>query len=726
MSPTPPPAARGPLLERRTRWMLGRVASGLGLAALGLALAPPLRVGLGHTPGAWRIGAILLLGLGAVGCALLSSLRGRGRWEQVAFYLFLILFLDAIGQITTARTGFPVWPLLLLLVGVLAVAESLGVAAGAALAVSLLICADALAQGSDARWGVALSYAAGALALAVTINRSLAAEKRRMSATLAELARLHHGITQLEEGEQGTSGRFNTATLTLHQVSDEGRRALHVDRAQELTETVSRLTSLVQQATRAHSALYFEVDRERDVAYLRAAEGPAALARDAVVPLGVDPFAFVLGRHQTFYATDYRRLLWSLPYYRGEVRVGTLLAVPVRITDVTTGLLIVDRLEVQALCDNEPAIVTLAAELIADAVQRTRASLSREEIGTEFKAVYAVSRQLAALIEPAGVRRLLLRSARDLTPIEAGAVLMQDEAQSRYILEDGHGWCKEFERREVALDEKTWSAWVLRSAEDAVLLDNVGDRKERMPVFVLDEGLGRAASLLAVPLRARNRTLGALVLTAARGTFDAAVFRVLGILANQAAAALATIQLLDRIKDLAIRDGLTGLYNRRAFDDLLVQTLAQQDRQGGALSLLLFDIDHFKRLNDTYGHPTGDAALKNVAQVLTRHLRKGDQAARYGGEEFVVILPGTDGQGALLLAERVRRAIEAHRFVFEGARVSCTASFGVATWSRGAGSAELLLTATDKALYAAKQGGRNRVAQADPLVAASGAPLTSA
>jgi diguanylate cyclase (GGDEF)-like protein len=719
------PPARGPLLDRRARWMVGRVASALALMALCFALVPALRLSVPDAPGTWRIGAILLLGLGVVGCGLLSSLRGRGRWEQVAFYLFIILFLDAIGQMTALK-GFPVWPLLLLLVGVLAVAESLSVAVGAALVVALLVSADAYKRRPEEPWGVALGYAAGAVALAVTINRALAAEKRRMSATLAELARLHHGITQLDEGEPGVTGRFNTATLTLRQVSDEGRRALHVDRAQELTETVSRLTSLAQRATRAHAALYFEVDREREMAYLRAAEGPPTLTRDAVVPLGTDPFTFVLERNQPFYATDFRRLLWSLPYYRGEVRIGTLLAVPVRAGDVTTGLLIVDRLEGQALSDDEPAIAALVAELISDAVQRTRASLGREEIGTEFKAVYAVSRQLAALVEPAGVRRLLLRSARDLTPIEAGAVLMTDEAQSRYTLEDGYGWCKEFEGREVALDEKTWAAWVLRSAEDAVLLESVGERRERMPVFVLDEGLGRAASLLAVPLRARARTLGALVLTAERGAFDAAAFRVLGILANQAAAALATIQLLDRIKDLAIRDALTGLYNRRAFDDLLQQALAQQDRQGGSLSLLLFDIDHFKRLNDTYGHPTGDAALKNVAQVLTRHLRKGDQAARYGGEEFVVILPGTEIQGALLLAERIRKALETHRFVFEGARVSCTASFGVATWSRGAGSAEQLLTATDKALYAAKEGGRNRVVQADPLVPAANAPSTSA
>ena len=133
-------------------------------------------------------------------------------------------------------------------------------------------------------------------------------------------------------------------------------------------------------------------------------------------------------------------------------------------------------------------------------------------------------------------------------------------------------------------------------------------------------------------------------------------------------------------------------------------------------ALLLLDLDHFKNLNDTYGHPAGDAALRSLARLLTQHLRKGDQAARYGGEEFVVILPGSDEERSLLAAERLRSALEKHRFVFEGARIPLTASLGVAVWPADGREPEALLSAADRALYAAKQGGRNRV------VAASGVP----
>jgi diguanylate cyclase (GGDEF)-like protein len=387
--------------------------------------------------------------------------------------------------------------------------------------------------------------------------------------------------------------------------------------------------------------------------------------------------------------------------------------------DVVYGVLVADMLEIQALTGGAHELLEAFAAMAADAILRARASLSREELGQEFKAVYVVSRDLAALTDRAPVNRLLIRSARQLVPLEAAAVVMQDEAGSRYVVEETHGWAGEYEGREVALTERTWAAWVLRSGEDPYLLDNVAGHRDRMPILVLDEGSDRAESLLAVPLKARKRTLGALMITGRRGAFDAAATRVLGVLANQAAAALSTIQLKDRIQDMAVRDGLTGLYNRRAFDEQLRHALGREDRQKGRLGLVLLDIDHFKKLNDTFGHPAGDAVLRHTAQVVEQHLRRADEAARFGGEEFALILPGTDEAGALRLAERVRGGVEKAQLVFEGARLSVTVSLGVAVWPSDGKDEETLLGAADRALYAAKQSGRNRVAAASSLPPAS-------
>src|SRR6185503_11249199 len=164
-----------------------------------------------------------------------------------------------------------------------------------------------------------------------------------------------------------------------------------------------------------------------------------------------------------------------------------------------------------------------------------------------------------------------------------------------------------------------------------------------------------------------------------------------------------------------VRDGLTGLYNRRAFDEMLGREMARHERQSGRMALLLLDIDHFKSLNDTLGHLAGDAALRHVARVVLQALRKGDLPARYGGEEFAAILPATDESGALKLAERVRKALEAGQTVFEGARIAVTASFGTAVWPADGQEIDSLVAAADRALYAAKEAGRNRVVAASAL-----------
>src|SRR5262249_51606015 len=156
------------------------------------------------------------------------------------------------------------------------------------------------------------------------------------------------------------------------------------------------------------------------------------------------------------------------------------------------------------------------------------------------------------MTERAAVHRLLIRSARQLVPLDSAAVVMEDEAHTRYVVEEAHGWARELEGREGAVNQRTWAGGTLNGQGEADRLDDVAGHERRMPILVLDEGSGRAESLLAVPLRARDRTLGALMLMGRRGAFDAAASRVLGILANQAAAALSTIQLKDRIQDMAM------------------------------------------------------------------------------------------------------------------------------------------------------------------------------
>jgi len=172
-----------------------------------------------------------------------------------------------------------------------------------------------------------------------------------------------------------------------------------------------------------------------------------------------------------------------------------------------------------------------------------------------------------------------------------------------------------------------------------------------------------------------------------------------------------------RIYEMSVRDGLTGLYNRRYFDDRLNSEFAYALRHRSALCLLLCDIDHFKQINDQHGHAVGDMVLRRVAGELHASVRAEDLVARFGGEEFVVMTRGIDIEGGRAFGERIRKVVQRAVILAESTRVPVTMSIGVAhTFNAPDTSvAEMLLEAADVALYAAKRGGRNRVEFAQPL-----------
>lgn len=173
-----------------------------------------------------------------------------------------------------------------------------------------------------------------------------------------------------------------------------------------------------------------------------------------------------------------------------------------------------------------------------------------------------------------------------------------------------------------------------------------------------------------------------------------------------------------RLQELADRDGLTGLLNHRMHYQRLENELARSRRSGKPLSLLLLDIDHFKLVNDRYGHLGGDQALKTLSDLVMTICRAMDSACRYGGEEITVILPDTDADAAMIAAERLRQIIERHSFDLEGSKnVHITVSIGVATSSEQLASAAELTTEADRAMYRAKEQGRNRVERATPMPA---------
>jgi len=163
-------------------------------------------------------------------------------------------------------------------------------------------------------------------------------------------------------------------------------------------------------------------------------------------------------------------------------------------------------------------------------------------------------------------------------------------------------------------------------------------------------------------------------------------------------------------RQLAVTDPLTGTFNRRTFLELGAKEIARTRRAKSSLALLMLDLDHFKKVNDRYGHQAGDEALKCVVDCLQGCLRREDLLVRYGGEEFCVLLPDVALDHAALLAERARAAVEASGFHFQGTKIPLTISIGVALLARdSAEDIERLVSRADEALYSAKASGRNRV-----------------
>lgn len=241
-------------------------------------------------------------------------------------------------------------------------------------------------------------------------------------------------------------------------------------------------------------------------------------------------------------------------------------------------------------------------------------------------------------------------------------------------------------------------------------------RVSDLPLFAPGEPARRVGSIAVVPLQRDGAVLGAIAVEGERaGQITSVEGSLLVLVASVASAALRSVRQLEVVREQSVRDELTGLPNRRAFDAQLGRHASDVDRRGGELSLVVADIDHFKRVNDEFGHVAGDEVLAAVARAMGNAVRTIDLCARYGGEEFAVLLPQTRLAAAHEVAERLRRAVERVEIaVGNGVRLSVTVSLGVASYPTTASTAGALFASADRALYEAKRAGRNRVMSAEP------------
>ena len=329
--------------------------------------------------------------------------------------------------------------------------------------------------------------------------------------------------------------------------------------------------------------------------------------------------------------------------------------------------------------DGTTAVLRVASFLIVAVVVAWCSSINERELRRSRDEVLGLARMAAHLEEvssTADVGRLLADHLR-LSVGFPRAVVLGPEAKGEAVEASR-------QRREPVLRRS------LDPARDPDLVAALPDAVNAVVVPLIADG-EHVGTLVAEAGRARGRALAAHTL------------EVVMQFAAHAALSLRNATLLAEIERFANTDGLTGLANRRVFDEMLVRELARADRTGEPLSLLVLDVDHFKKVNDVHGHQAGDEVLRHVGVALGTVGRITDLPARFGGEEFVILLPACAPDEAVTVAERYRAGIAA-----PGGPVSVTASAGVATFPLHASDARSLLAAADEALYAAKGDGRDR------------------
>lgn len=280
-------------------------------------------------------------------------------------------------------------------------------------------------------------------------------------------------------------------------------------------------------------------------------------------------------------------------------------------------------------------------------------------------------------------------------------------------------------RMEAVLFNSTTLHGVWDASDDQIHIREIENRNQSAnPLWVqerLPKDIVQTREAVIVPIITNDSHSAVLRLSRSVDAFTLDEMRFLEVVANQTALALERVKLIAFLEKLSLTDSLTGVANRRHLEWRLSEEVSRAQRYKYPLCALMLDLDHFKQVNDTYGHQAGDEVLRQLAQLLQRTLRRTDFLARYGGEEFLVLAPQTPAERGLILAERLRQLVANTPFLIsQNQQISITISIGVAIFPDHAQNESELVRAADAALYRAKETGRNRVCLFEPVMVQGG------
>ncbi len=397
-----------------------------------------------------------------------------------------------------------------------------------------------------------------------------------------------------------------------------------------------------------------------------------------------------------------------LPYYDGPVAVDAFLGVPVMEGNSVRGILLVDRRGATTFPLREMDLVGSAAAQVMRIVQAERVFQAVERSKHEHERFYKASAALNRALTLAEVYDAAIEGARGVCEFDFAAVATHDPRDGSHTVHRVVGEGAEALDGKRFRDPASLASMVVKNRL-ALPTDGDWDQRDDVAAFDPSVGLRDFQSLLMLPLPVKDEVIGTFTVAARRpGAFPSDCREMLGVIANQVAISVQNGRMYQALEEQATTDGLTGLSNHRTFQERFSAMLTRAERHGSSVALLLTDIDHFKKINDTYGHPTGDEVLRRVAALLRANARKIDITARYGGEEFALVLEATLREGAWQLAERIRQEVSEQMFESAKGPFKATMSLGMAVYPQDGKTKPELIKNADAALYAAKHGGRNR------------------
>src|SRR5437879_2461337 len=435
----------------------------------------------------------------------------------------------------------------------------------------------------------------------------------------------------------------------------------------DLDEVLNRTLAIMQDYFQMPNAAIFLVDPGTKQLYLRASFGrPNTQGDDIRQRIGEGIVGSAAKVKRPVYVPDVTkdaRYLERLSATRSE------LAIPLMVRDEVVGVLDFQS-ESTEFFDNETVdMLTLFSTQASQGLENARLYSLEQRRARQLEAINVIARQTTAVVDLDQLLEKVCRLILERFSVDHVAVLLVEDGQIQVRAHQG----KLTANLEAGAMLAPGSGITSRAIESGktIIENDVSTDNRYLP------GFEETQSEMCVPLIYFGEKLGSLVLDSAqRHAFETGDIQPLEAVADICAAAIQNARHFEKTQQLAYLDGLTGIFNRRFFELRIAEELERAHRYNSVMSVIMMDIDHFKKLNDEFGHLLGDEVLRQASRVFSQHLRKGDVVCRYGGEEFALLLPQTTGENALEVAEKLRRAVETWHF--PGVPRKVTISAGVA------------------------------------------------